>query len=280
MPQIYVIKSNGEKELFDPSKLRGSLERSGAKKELAERIVSHMQTEIKDGTSTREIYKHAFFLLHKMERPVAARYSLRRALTDLGPTGFPFEDFIAELFKAKGYEVETDKTIRGKCIEHEIDVIAYNEDKLIMTEAKFHNDLTIKTDVKVILYIKSRFDDLHKTTFNNYGREGRKLDEGWLVTNTKFTETAIQYGKCENVKMIGWNYPQKGNLHDMIEDAGLHPITCLTALTRAEKMLLLNKGIVLCKYLKDNRDILRSVGVKDDKIAEVIKEINLLGPQF
>jgi len=277
--EVYVIKGTGEKEIFNPEKLRGSLVRSGAKPSSADSVVTHIKGEIQEGTTTKEIYKHAFYLLHKMEKPVAARYSLRRALMDLGPTGFPFEDFVGEIFRARGFEVETDKTVKGKCIEHEIDVVAWNESQMIFVEAKFHNDLNMKTDVKTVLYIKSRFDDLMASSFSIGGRE-RKLSEGWLITNTKFTDTAIQYAKCENLKVVGWNYPQKGNLHDMIEEAGLHPITSLTTLTKSEKSELLNRGVVLCKYLKENKDILKSLNFDDQKIAKIISEINLLGPQY
>jgi len=67
----------------------------------------------------------------------------------------------------------TDQKVRGKLVEHEIDVVAWNEEKLIMVEAKFHNQLGVKTDLKVILYVKERFDDLSAVTFD-YGRPGRK----------------------------------------------------------------------------------------------------------
>ena len=98
-----------------------------------------------------------------------------------------------------------------------MDGVAWNEEKLIMVEAKFHNELGIKSDLKVALYVKARMDDLKGSVFN-YGGKDRKLSEGWLVTNTKFSSTAIHYGVCQNLVMIGWNYPEKGNLQDMIEE--------------------------------------------------------------
>jgi len=112
----------------------------------------------------------------------------------------------------------TDQTVLGKCIPHEVDVVAYNDKELIFCEAKYHNELGTKSDVKVALYIKARFDDLKHGTFD-YGSPGRALTEGLLITNTKFSTTAIQYGKCENLRMIGWNYPEKGNLRDLIMES-------------------------------------------------------------
>src|SRR3989338_755599 len=254
--KIFIVKNDGSKEEFSIEKLRGSLSNAGASPEVCEKISGHIAREIEDGMSTSAIYGHAFELLHKFQRPVVARYSLKRAIADLGPSGFPFEKFVAEIFKAKGYETLTDQIVNGRCVDHEMDVIAWNENKLIMAEAKFHNELGMKSDLKVALYVKARFEDLKESEFV-YGNR-RKLDEGLLITNTNFTIKAIEYSECAGVKLIGWNYPKVGNLHDMIEDVGLHPITCLTSLSGAEKKSLMEKGIILCRNIREQSDALVS----------------------
>jgi hypothetical protein len=48
-------------------------------------IVRHIKGELKEGMTTSEIYQHAFSLLKKYHAPVAARYSLKQAIIDLGP---------------------------------------------------------------------------------------------------------------------------------------------------------------------------------------------------
>jgi len=274
MSSKYIIKANGEREEFNPQKLQDSLTRAGASLEAADRVVNKIGEELKDSASTKDIYYHAFKLLGKEESPAAARYSLRRAVMDLGPTGFPFEQFVAEIFHTKGFETQTDFIAKGECAEHEIDIVAWNDEKLIMIEAKFHNELGIKSDLKVVLYIKARWDDLAGATFN-FGKE-RKLDEGWLITNTKFSESAIKYAKCRNMKLVGWNYPEKGNLQDLIEEAHLHPITCLNSSTPSDEKLLMEAGIVLCKQARDNPDILKQAGLSDEKISKMIEEIDLI----
>jgi hypothetical protein len=216
--QIMILKANGRQEAFDPDKLRFSLLKSGASKEMVENVLEHISSELRDGMTTGEIYKHAFSVLNNTAKPIARRYSLRRAIMDLGPSGLPFEDFVAEVLRAKGFKCETRQTVLGECVPHEIDVVAYNESKLIMVEAKFHNELGTKSDLKVVLYIKARFDDLKENVFN-YGGVDRPITDCWLITNTKFSSTAIHYGECKNLTMIGWNYPEKGNLQDMIEDS-------------------------------------------------------------
>ena len=271
---IHVVKANGKTEAFSPLKLENSLLKSGADHETVDDIVRHVAAELKEGMSTSQIYKHAFFLLGKKQKPVATRYSLRRAIMELGPSGFPFEDFVGHILREKGFEVMTDQMVLGGCVEHEVDVVAWNENKLIMAEAKFHNGLGIKSDLKVALYVKARFDDLRDTTFL-YGKE-RKLDEGWLITNTKFSSTAIHYAECKGLTLIGWNYPKQGNLQDMIVDSGLHPLTCLTSLSASQKKMLLMRGIVLCKSLKEDAAILRSIGLNSLKADKVIQEISTL----
>lgn len=273
---IFIIKADGTREEFHSAKLLDSLTKAGASDEVREKIVHHIAREIEDGMSTNAIYRHAFELLHKFERPVAARYSLKRAIADLGPSGFPFEKFVAEIFKAKGFETLTDQIVDGTCVDHEVDVVAWNENKLIMAEAKFHNELALKSDLKVALYIKARFDDLRGKEFL-YGRT-RRLDEGLLITNTNFTEKAIQYCECAGVKLIGWNYPQTGNLHDMIEDTGVHPITCLTTLSNLEKKNLMEKGVMLCRNIRENPEALAAAGLSRDVINSAIKESEFLCP--
>ncbi|MCR4334822.1 MAG: restriction endonuclease [Patescibacteria group bacterium] len=272
--EIFIVKSGGERELFNRDKIFNSLHKAGADTETAEKIVSHIDNEIKDGMSTHEIYSHAFYLLHKSQKPLALKYSLRRSLLGFGPSGFPFEKFIAEIWKQKGYTVETDKIVKGHCAEHEVDVIAWNENKLIMIEAKFHNQSGVKSDLKVALYVKARYEDLEGAMFN-YGKM-KKLSEGWLITNTKFTSSAIEYAQCQGLRLVGWNYPMKGNLQDLIEDSGLHPITCLTTLTVAEKKDLIERGLVSCNSLITDNKTLEEVGIKGEHLEQVIEEVKSL----
>jgi len=272
---LYVVKADGTKEPFDVNKLERSLKKAGASSKVVSDIIEQTKVSTDKEITTQDIYRSAFELLHKEEKPIALKYSLKRAIMDLGPSGFAFEDFIAEIFRNKGFEAETGKIVRGFCVEHEVDVVAWNNEKLIMVEAKFHNELGIKSDLKIALYVKARFDDLRKMLFK-YGKE-RHLDEGWLVTNTKFTSTAIEYGSCQGgLRMIGWNYPPVGNLHDMILESKLHPVTCLSSLNGREKKELLDKGVVLCKSILDNQDLLVSIGLNGSKAQKVIDEIESL----
>ena len=272
---VIIVKESGEHQTFDPEKLRFSLLHSGASEEATEDVVSHMEREIKNGMTTQEIYRHAFSYLRKTDKRVARSYSLRRAVMQLGPSGFPFEDFVAAVLRAQGFECLTRQTVLGGCVPHEVDVVAWNEKKLIMIEAKFHNELGTKSDLKVVLYIKARFDDLRDNVFS-YGHANRKITDTWLVTNTKFSSTAIHYAQCQRMTLIGWNYPEKGNLQNMIEGAKLHPITCLTTLSEVEKRALLIGGVVLCSTISEKPEVLRNILGKSFEAEPVINEIKEL----
>lgn len=270
--EITILKADGQRELFDRNKLYQSLKRSGAIAAVCEKVVKHIENELINEMSTSDIYRHAFSLLQQHQKPVAARYSLRRALVGFGPTGFPFEDYVAEIFRSLGYQAETGKILKGACVEHEVDVVAWKQDELLMSEVKFHNELGMKSDLKVALYVKARFDDLKNSSFF-IDQKQRKLNEGILITNTKFSERAIEYGECIGLRMIGWNYPDKENLHDYIEKAHLHPLTCITVLNNQHKQELFSRGIVLARTLTDDKSILKSLGLKEHDIKLIEDEV-------
>jgi hypothetical protein len=274
--KIWVLKYAGERELFSIAKLEQSLVRSGADASTVTRVVEHIIPELKDGTKTSAIYRHAFAILKKNEYTAALRYSLRRAVAQLGPSGFPFEKFIAEILRRKGYRARTGVVLPGLCVSHEVDVLAEKDNRHIFVECKFHNQEGIKSDVKVALYVHARFLDLQKR-HEQVGEPALNIHEGWLVTNTKLTRDAIQYAKCAGLNLIGWDYPHEGNLQDLIVETGVHPLTCLTNLSIAHKNELLRQGIVMCVDLKkDNVVLLKNLGLSANKIAGVIEEVDMV----
>lgn len=272
---IYIKKADGTLEPFNETKLVDSLEHVGTDAATIKEITEKVKQEIKDGMTTGQIYHLAFSHLRDSKSNTATKYSLRRALSELGPNGFPFERFIAEIFKSMGYEAVTDQVVYGGCVPHEVDVVAWKGDELIMVEAKFHNEFGFKSDVKVALYIKARFDDLKENVYE-YGGKKRKITEGWLVTNTKFTDQAIHYAECKGLKLIGWNYPAQNNLQDMIEKSGLHPFTALTTLSATQKKYLLAHNILLCKDIPHHQELLKEQGMSTEDIAAVLKEIDAI----
>lgn len=278
---VWVIKTSGEREPFSLIKLRRSLVRSGADEATTDMVISHIIPELHDGMRTAAIYKHAFSLLKKSKYPVAVRYSLRKAVMELGPSGFPFEKFVAEVLRGKGYTAETGVILPGFCVSHEVDILMEKDNRHIFAECKFHNQQGIKTDVKVALYVHSRFMDLQKGhDVNEKTLAIPKIHEGWLITNTKLTGDAIQYANCAGLTVIGWDYPEKGNLQDLILETRVHPLTFLNTITAQEKSQLLDQGVVMCRTLKENDAPLRSLGFSDERIKKVTSEVEKVCQPF
>lgn len=268
---ILIMKADGEMEPFDATKLESSLDHSGASAAIRDRIVSHVAGELRPGMTTEEIYRHAYEMLRREEeQPVAARYSIKRALFALGPSGFPFEQFFAEVLRARGWNARTGVALTGRCAPHEVDVLAEKNGKRVGIEAKFHNEAGGKTDIKDALYVKARYEDLR-----NSPDESSRVDEGWLVTNTTFTRNAIRYAQCSNLTLLAWDYPRTNNLMSMIEEARVHPLTCLTTLTEGEKHRFLDNKIVLCKSVSAPH-LLDEYGVKPGRIPQVLEEAQRL----
>jgi len=266
-----IIKSDGTNEIFNPERLTRSLERSGASELTAKQITETITNTVAPGTSSKEIYTRAFSLLRKEARPVAARYALRRALLELGPSGHPFEDFISHLYRTEGWQVETRKIMKGKCVSHEVDFYASHKEQneFLAAELKYHNDAGYKTDLKVALYVKSRFDDIFAC---DESVRSCPIDRGILVTNTKFTSEAIAYAECSGVELLGWGYPVNNSLFVRMSRAKVYPITTLTGLSRAEKFLLIERGVIAVDEIMNNRRFLDPLHLNSERVGELLAE--------
>jgi hypothetical protein len=267
----YIIKASGEKELFDPQKFTNSLVRVGASSELINKILDEIKSKERFFKTAREIYKFAFDFLRKYNKGIAGRYNLKNALYALGPTGFPFEKFVAQIFVAQNFDVKIDQICMGRCVSHEIDAIVKKGDSQYLVECKFHNRPGLKADVKIPLYIKARFDDIKEHWVANPKQNGH-FHQAWIFTNTKFTWNAILYAKCVGIRLVGWSYPDENNLAQLIDKFGLHPITVLTSINRYQKKLLLENEVVLCKQLCEQSTKLKILGIQENKISQVLEE--------
>lgn len=271
---VHITKADGLQEPFNPHKLLESLHRAGAAEEVAGRIAKEISTELREGMTTQELYRRAFAHLRQERREVAARYSLKRALLEFGPSGFPFEEYLSKLFQSEGYATRTDQIVKGACVEHEVDVVLVKDGTTSYVEAKFHNSPGYKTDLKVALYVKARMEDIAAHVRATGGVGSPAL--GMLVTNTKFTSQALQFASCAGLELLSWEQPHGRSLHDRIDRAGLYPITALTSLSRRQKMALLQQKVVLCRDLAGRTDALEEAGVTGSRIKEVLEEAGAL----
>ena len=272
---IEISKISGEKATFSLQKLRVSLRHTGADNKTIEYIINIVRDELYQGISTKEIYNRVFALLKKKKSHFASKYKLKKAIYELGPTGFPFERFVSAVLKYSGYTTSVGETIQGQCITHEVDVVAHKKNETTIIECKFHSEQGRNCNVKVPLYINSRYQDL-KTHWNANKKNGTKLTQGWVVTNTRFTKDALQYGKCVDLYLLSWDYPINNALKNRIDRLGLYPITVSTLLTDKEKKYLLQRNIVLCRELVEESFYLDYLSISDIRKEKIINELKLL----
>lgn len=271
---VEIKKYSGETVQFDRDKLISSLTNAGSGIELANEITQEVEKRLFDGISTKTIYQMAFKRLKKSRRTSASKYKIKKAIMELGPSGFPFEQFVSHIFNSDGYRTEVGVIMQGKCVAHEIDVVARKDNLCHISECKYHNSQKKVSDVKVPLYIDSRFRDIMARIKAEKGN-GTKY-KGWIFTNTRFTSDAIQYANCAGIQLISWDYPSGKSLKDRIRNSGLMPITALTTLTRREKTEILDKGIVLCSELFKQKNVLAEVGVARTRLSKVLEDLEEL----
>ncbi len=275
MTNKQILKTTGQREEFSVKKLQKSLERAGINSKKAKKIAQEVSMESGIDT-TVQIHRSAYDKLKQKHAPTAARYNLKRALKALGPSGYPFEQFVARLLDARGYKTSTNRTLRGKCITHEIDVMAYKDDRHFIFECKFHNNLGYKSDVQTVLYMKARFDDIKNRWDNIDESRGKHLHKLWIVTNTQFTSQAVEYAKCAGIELMSWRYPRGKSLAELIDKTGLHPVTAITKLSKRQKDTILSKGLILCREVEYKQDVLKHAGVRGKKLEQIVSEASAI----
>jgi hypothetical protein len=269
---VIIVKASGDEEAFEAEKLKRSLRSAGAEHKVIEKIAADIDDWIYTGATTGEIYSRAFAILRREKTIAALRYGVKKAIMELGPTGYPFENFVGQIFEKQGYMTEVGVTVEGICVSHEIDVIATNENIQYLIECKYIQDQGKKISVQVPLYVRSRVDDIVAK---------RKKDEryrdilfsGCVVTNTRFSDDSMQYGECSGLHLVGWDYPGDEGLKDIIEKVKMYPITVLNRLTKKQKHQLLAHGIVTCIQLLNQPDAVNEFGLSDRAHKALINEL-------
>ena len=245
-----ILKASGEAEEFDIRKLADSLMRSGATADVAEEIATEVSRQVVSSTRTKDIFRMAKKLLRQYNLAAGMRYSLKKAISMLGPTGYPFEKYFARILKGHGYSAEVDRIVEGYCVRHEVDILASNSEGHYVIECKYHSNGGKPTDVKVALYVHSRFDDIRKA-FGAAAGHDLEVRQGWLVTNTRCTTDAIKYAKCVGLRIISWRYPEADSLEKMIEEKRLYPVTILPSARRKSLEALFANNFILAQDIAD-----------------------------
>jgi len=268
---MFVTKSTGEKQPFRPEKIINTCLRAGAPKDLAYAIAHEVGRRAHDGISTKKILRLTLRLLEEERPSLAARYDLKDAIARLGPAGYQFEIFIAEILKEYGYRAQLPPPVRGACVEHEIDIIAEKNGVRAMIECKYRRESGIYIGIKEALYTWARFLDL-KDGYT--AGKCQKFDKCWLVCNTRFSDDVSKYAHCKQMVLLGWHYPRDKGLERMIEDKKIYPITVLRKLDQDSRKKLAKAELMLCRDLQktDFYQLEKMTKIKADKLIALIQE--------
>ena len=269
--KIKIRKATGEIVDFSLNKLEKSLKHSGASHGEIQKIINYVLDNLYDNITSGEIYKMSYEKLRNIRSIYASRYKLKKAIYELGPSGFPFERLIATILKEEGYKTKIGVILQGNCVNHEVDVLAEKNDKYIPVECKFHSDEKYICNIKIPLYIHSRYIDIKKNP-----KLSKSFGKILIVTNTRFSNDAVKYAKCHNIKLLSWSYPKGDGLKDKINRLGLHPLTSLTLLSDEEKDKLLEQEIVLCRELIENDYLINKIGISKTRKKRIMDEIKEL----
>lgn len=272
MKQLLITKASGEQESFSRQKLEKSLRNAGAKEEVISKIASEVEQWILPGVTTKKIYSKAFRLLRKERTASSGKYKLKQAIMELGPTGYPFEQFVGQIFEKRGFSTEVGVVVEGNCVSHEMDVIATDQAVQHLMECKYSTDRGKQVSVQVPLYVRSRVDDIIRKREREEKYQGLSF-KGWVVTNTRFSSDSIHYGECAGLKLLAWDYPSGKGLKDIIDEMKIYPLTVLHHLSKQDLRFLLAQDIVTCSQLLHNTEVLESLPITARKKASLIKEL-------
>jgi len=218
----------------------------GANRRIASDVADEVEARLYDGVPTRKVLQMIFRLLRKREPTVQHFLDLRKGLSLMNSKP-EFEKFVQILLAHHGFEVGPNQIIRGKCVEHEVDAIARKDGITYFVEAKHHSNYHAPTGLDESRIARAVLEDV--TEGFALGKSDLKIDRAMIVTNTRYSEHAIRYGKCRNILQIGWSSPTALGLQSMIEEKNLYPLSCIKGLNSETKMKLVNSGIVLMKQL-------------------------------
>jgi hypothetical protein len=271
-----ILKASGEEEIFSRDKFCNSLRVAGAKDNITTEICDIIEGGLKPGMTSTDLFRNASFHLLKNNPKVAARYSLKRGINELGPAGFLFEQYVEVMLKAMGYNTLRNQIIQGDCVEHEVDVIAKDGSNHILIEAKYHNKRGTKSHIDDVMYADARFMDI---TRQKEDKEGSlNIHEMWVITNTRFTTKAITYGKCRNLKMTGWSFPIGEILQDIVTKYYLYPITVLQSVDNDSREKFAKFNIILAQDIAPHTidDLVKKFGIEKNKADMILKESHAL----
>jgi hypothetical protein len=265
---VMVTKANGSRQLFDRNKIVKTCMRMGATRRDALEVAGKMEKRLYDGISTAKILQMLFQFMRKYKPHFGQIYDLRKGLS-LMASKPEFEIFVQNLLSHNGFDVSSNRILKGKCIEHEVDGIAKKNGVTYLVEAKHHVNYHIFTGLDESRIARAVLEDV--TEGYDLGRGGLKIDKAMIITNTKYSDYATQYGVCKDILQIGWSTPANLSLQSMIEEKSLYPLSCVKGLNIDTRLRLVDSGLVLINQImeEDSLALARKTGLPLEAISKL-----------
>jgi len=250
MPSIFVINSVGEKEPFSKKKIHRSAKMAGASGSVAWKIARTVKKEAYPGIKTSAISARVEQLLRKDFPGVAFRFNIKKAMRELGPTGFPFEKYVKSVLKSWGYEVKINQFLPGRCLSaYEIDFVAKKDNVIYVGECKYKHNFGDRIHYYDALANHARFLDILNGDYFKSAEYKKVEVKSILVTNTKFSDRTRDYCCCVGTELLGWNYPENRGLEYFIEKEKLYPVTILPSLKGRLKEIFVEEKMMLADHI-------------------------------
>jgi len=248
MAFLFVINARGEKEPFSFKKVYRSAKRSGASNKTAREVAETIEKEAYPGIKTLEIFDRIKKILKITAPEAALKFNIKEGMRRLGPTGFAFERYVGEILKNLGYGVKLNQFLPAKCVRsYEIDFLAEKEETIYVGECKYRYNFGGIVSSQDALTNYARFLDICQGHYFKASRYKNYKVRTMLVTNTKFSDRSIDYCRCVGVDLLGWSYPRKRGLENIIDAEKLYPVTILPALKKYIKKALVEEKIMLAR---------------------------------
>ena len=160
--------------------------------------------------------------------------------------------------------------MKGKCVKHEIDVLAEKDSKKYLIECKFHQRWGTKTSVHTPLYSISRVLDIKEKSGENF--------IPWISTNTRLSFDAINFSEYRQIKITSWGYPFGESLEKMIENSKKYPITILISGNIQIFQKLISQDVILIEdFLKFDANYIQKIaGASRKTIDNLTLEAKML----
>jgi len=274
MKRIYVINSRREREPFSFTKVYNSCRRAGASDSLAQEIALSIKKQIYPDIPTSKIFKLVKQKLAARSPSSSIKISLKEAIRRLGPDGFDFEKYVAQVFSREGFKVKINQEIPGRCINsYEIDFLAKKKNLIYVGECKYHHLAGGRVVLREALSNYARFLDIA-----NSSRFKNQNVKTILITNTKFTSEVVKYSKCTKMELLGWNYPRRKGLEETIERLNLYPVTILPAFKNYFKSIFAKKRMMLALDILETPlpTLSKRLNIPKRDIQQLIAEAKIL----